>query len=746
MEKPIIEIIFVNFFNQRNNINVSKYQFSFQKEPNIITNSGNYIIELPDEIFKYNKYKNVIWIKLFNEKSLVNCVNMVVYKGKNSAYIFRGITGKSFEIIFRKMKDLKIEINGETLDRLDSMDTIDRKRLVLINCNFTPININNFLYELHENTFSNCKFKSSSYQISIFSLEKNLSIVKPILENDPFLAMNELNSMHNLICQKSKEFEKYLDENDIKNYESFTGRLKNNDFGISVDSLEKLLKMNIPKNYLEEIFEKNNWVNLDLYYNILVLDSIFALDEAKLKNRGLLKRYFGLAKIFVKKLNKDKKLKIYQKIQILLNIFMLLHSVNNESEIDFLNIKYYLFSDAKEDSILFKVKEFFEKLIANITEESYIFPYLLCLNSGFGYYNNEPIYCFDMQNVKMIKVHLKELFPETLVFYNLTNTTTLAFHHYLGGGIAINEKKVIRDIFDIQELDYISPCSLSNADDIAMSIVLTLLHEYCGHKKFSSGFVKGHEVNNSPKKYVNDSNEIIELRQSKEINLNEKNCDFILSSNTIGKGDSGHFFELSFAKIEGVLVISYLNMFNDNGKLLDRPDLFYGKTSDILKNYAKLKYICREKKIPLNFQKETKIEEEIEEMEELSKSVIHKRERENDDFEINQEKEVKDSAFNKKAKRLELNYIKSENHKSGNDIHENEIITNEDHSEDLGSENQSSKYFRNVLTKVIKKFGFNLNESITEQIYEKLHRNDPNVSNEDRSDFYFILGRYAISD
>ena len=191
MNKPIIEIIFVNFFNQRNKINVSKYQFSFQKEPNIITNSGNYIIELPDEIFKYNKYKNVIWIKLFNEKSLVNCVNMVVYKGKNSAYIFRGIKGKSFEIIFRKMKDLKIEINGETLDRLDSMDTIDRKRLVLINCNFTPININNFLYELHENTFSNCKFKSSSYQISIFSLEKNLSIVKPILENDPFLAMSE---------------------------------------------------------------------------------------------------------------------------------------------------------------------------------------------------------------------------------------------------------------------------------------------------------------------------------------------------------------------------------------------------------------------------------------------------------------------------------------------------------------------------------------------------------------------------
>ena len=58
MNKPIIEIIFVNFFNQRNKINVSKYQFSFQKEPNIITNSGNYIIELPDEIFKFGPVSN----------------------------------------------------------------------------------------------------------------------------------------------------------------------------------------------------------------------------------------------------------------------------------------------------------------------------------------------------------------------------------------------------------------------------------------------------------------------------------------------------------------------------------------------------------------------------------------------------------------------------------------------------------------------------------------------------------------
>ena len=62
---------------------------------------------------------------------------------------------------------------------------------------------------------------------------------------------------------------------------------------------------------------------------------------------------------------------------------------------------------------------------------------MLCLNSGEGYHNHNPIYCLDMQNSQMIQEHLEELFPETLVFYNL-NHGTLAFNNSFGGGIAIN--------------------------------------------------------------------------------------------------------------------------------------------------------------------------------------------------------------------------------------------------------------------------------------------------------------------
>ena len=266
MSKALIEFIFVNFNNQPTNLNVVKYQLSFQKEPNNIGNSENVIIAIPEHIFKYNKYKSIISIKLFNQKSLINCTNMTVYNSKNSAYIFVGTKGKSFEIIFRKMKELKIEMYDKILDKLDSMETIDRKRLVLINYEFASIKINKYIYELYKNIFWNCEITSSSYQISIFSLEKNLSIIKPILDNDPSLIMNELNKMKNLICQKSKEFENSLDLNDMKDYELFIKYIKNNNNGISSDNFEKFFLINTPKRYLEEIFENNNLVNLDLYF------------------------------------------------------------------------------------------------------------------------------------------------------------------------------------------------------------------------------------------------------------------------------------------------------------------------------------------------------------------------------------------------------------------------------------------------------------------------------------------------
>ena len=57
MSKALIEFIFVNFNNQPTNLNVVKYQLSFQKEPNIIDNSENVMQYL-------NIFLNIININL----------------------------------------------------------------------------------------------------------------------------------------------------------------------------------------------------------------------------------------------------------------------------------------------------------------------------------------------------------------------------------------------------------------------------------------------------------------------------------------------------------------------------------------------------------------------------------------------------------------------------------------------------------------------------------------------------------
>ena len=63
----------------------------------------------------------------------------------------------------------------------------------------------------------------------------------------------------------------------------------------------------------------------------------------------------------------------------------------------------------------------FDDFISQLSDDSKLFEYLLNLDSGVGYYNNEKVYSFDMSNLKMIKGHLNELFPRVILFYNYDN-------------------------------------------------------------------------------------------------------------------------------------------------------------------------------------------------------------------------------------------------------------------------------------------------------------------------------------
>ena len=137
MEMPTIELIFIRY---QTKVVISKFQLPFQKEPQNIGNSESARFSIPDEIFKYNRYKNIMHIKLFDgNSSLINCANMTIYKGENTAYIFLEEKGTNIEMIFKNIKNLSIEKKGIVFSKLDSIGTISRKRLTLINYDFSTI-------------------------------------------------------------------------------------------------------------------------------------------------------------------------------------------------------------------------------------------------------------------------------------------------------------------------------------------------------------------------------------------------------------------------------------------------------------------------------------------------------------------------------------------------------------------------------------------------------------------------------
>ena len=51
-----------------------------------------------------------------------------------------------------------------------------------------------------------------------------------------------------------------------------------------------------------------------------------------------------------------------------------------------IDIEYYILSECEENSIIDKSKKFFYDFVSKINEESKIFPYLLNIDSGIGYY------------------------------------------------------------------------------------------------------------------------------------------------------------------------------------------------------------------------------------------------------------------------------------------------------------------------------------------------------------------------
>lgn len=601
--EPTLELEFYSFCQP----DIFYYELPFRAKSKIEQNSV-VIIPIPNDFFKYGKDKKFAYIKLFDENSneVINR-NFFVYYGKNTAYVNTYGKGSLFELIFLNYNELIISYNNKNFDKFDTFGNNNRKRLTLINCEHS-ININgkstNLLYVPNEN----CKEDSPnlSYQISVKNSEDTVYIVKGI-EDCKKINFKYLDKIQGHLDDFNSDLNNMLKCSDLKAFKEKYLNIFNKYKIINVNKVKESLFMSGPLIYIEESFK--NYSNLQLFWNALLFIFIKEHKSKYTKDYALIKQFINKASVIKANIDK-KKIDIFQKVCALKQLFLIFEECKSSNDLADLNFRYFLLAEKNNNSILDKVYSFFKDFIDDLKEESQVFPYLLNVDSGCGYCQKQLVYTFDMSNIQMIKEHLNNYFPKILIFYYLKYNNTFSFTDCDNGTISLNEYLLLKNYNNIKINDYNSYIN----DNIAFNIVLLLLHEYTGHKKF----LFGENSNLSPIKFVNDCNEIIELKYIGDIVENEKYSEYILSSPYPNKGDSGNYIELCYGKYNGKLILDILNEFNNNAKLINRADLFTAHFCDVLKKYTILKsryQSIKKQKITLSMS----IEEEIETMSKVIK-------------------------------------------------------------------------------------------------------------------------------
>ena len=774
---------------------VKEFKLSFQINKQTIA-SKNVKFNLPDDIFKYNPDKTIIGIQLFapeesNETEYQSCeYKFHVYNGENKIYIFIGdLLTFTFELIFQKEKNLKLKRNNFLFTELDTLGNKDRCRLTLVNFVASAIIFNekNFhlIMILNDNYNINPEL-SYSFQISFQSLNDKKYIVTQLKEKD-YSNIKYLYDNKNKLQDFVRELNDLLNKDDLYdeiNYINNFQKLKTKYKDILA---HKKICLNRSQYCLGTLFKINDVKDLQIFYNVFVVEFFVKNDNISLDKEKLKK--FILKTKEVKEQLKTTKIDFYEKIRILSKYFYLLKDIN-PNEINSLNIRYFLVSEKKDNSVIDKVCKFFDDFINKLSENSKIFPFLLKIDSGYGYHLKKKVYTFDLININMMKNHLKELFPQTLTFYYLVNDK-MAFNSSITGGIGINEFYILDEETRKSNIDYNSPINGDNEkyDDIAMKIVLFLLHEYLGHKKFSNAT----KSSDSPIKIVNENNKLIELKHRDDYIENDLNNEYILTTKS-NKGDYGHFLELGYNKHHNELILNILFRLKKIGKLLKNVELFTDDNAETLKEYIIYKTIAEEENIRFNFSNDIGIKEEIKEMkskidinkyekkikiEEIDNKILNKKTKRNKEKIIKRKKNFGNNLKiykNKKYKeenkiirpKEEVDYFKKkdenieddsneeedsyESYEEESDFNEIEDTKEERKADKVDFNERQNKKENTKINKIedmekkekriIRKFRFKNDDNLIQQIENKL--DERNLSMEDIDDLNFLYSKFDV--
>ena len=509
-EKKKLNLIFLTFLSGGNKIH--SYKFSFDDKTLHKKQNPEENYDIPEEVFQYGNDKSIIYITFYDSKNefLTTAKCPIYYHYINTLYIEENYSksASNIEINAKHSKGLNVKINEKEFKIFDNIGTKDRQKITLINFNIPMITINKKdIFVISE--IAKCKIKSpiNFYRLSIDMEDpEGKVIVQPVNEicEPKVHLLNESKILLDEFYSKLTELLSVKSNNYLKKYESILKRYINK---IPICNYE----LNKSKNYLEQYFKDH-----PIDFDIILKYEMFCLfrDGKKIykKNQELFIKIFEGMEHFYDDIKKEKIMKIYDKICLLVKISSLYLLCENLNDLNSLNLFYIISSNCAENSIIYKSKKMLNEFILKLSEDSKIFSYLLNLDSGIGYYNNEAVYTFDMSNLEMIKNHLNELFPRVILFYNRDNDN-LGDTNKNSGCISFNFHKftLIKEeyetiIFDkpIEDEDF--------SDDMALNMFIVLLHEFGGHKKIA--YNKNiDEESNSPKKIINENNKLVELKR-----------------------------------------------------------------------------------------------------------------------------------------------------------------------------------------------------------------------------------------
>ena len=641
------------FYSSYKNPLIKSFEIFGIKE--FINYGSSRTIEIQDDFFS-EENSRLACLKLSTGSKTIDCI-FQCFNDENICYCFCDEVGRTFQLLFNNADKITIRIptTENVLTEYDTNKNKYRKRFTLINTVFTSIKVNDIEMDL---LAYNEAAPISSYQLSIYNLSKKLVVSKKL---EMPKEINSFESIYQMYHQNFDDFKKEFvsalsdESNFIKNFKDLESKFSHITYPDYF--------LNIPKNKIIEQLDNENYI--DFFYNIM----IFKIYSEHI--RGYEKGYKSVSEFMkyldekINKIKEDKDLKIYQKVLLIDQYGYILNKMTPDS-FKKCEITYYKMEKKEEGSILDMIEKFFNAYIENLTEDSKIFFKLLELDSGFGYLNGKQCYCFDMSNINDIKKHLKDIFIDTLITYKMKNQTC-AFIVRKTGAVAVNIKKIENiDNFFLEHR--VEPSQIKQAKNVAVKIVVYLLHEMHGHKKY----LYNKDNIPSPYYFIKDGN--IYYLDYVYSDLEGENVIKILAEN---KPDDGTYYDLSYGEIYDYYTIRIIDKTKEFGELLDDINIWINDL-DTIKEYFKYKYIIEKEKIDVSFSSSSpNIQDRIQAFKNsLGKNKIDVK------LYYKKEKEEENLLLGKKRKKPKEKKKYSTSKKKINEINDNENSKENSESED----------------------------------------------------------------